>query len=158
MKKIIPLFIILCFALLSAGACSGQKKLSAVSADIPAEAVAAVNLAIEKAPLYAAKKNALLDSLKTVIFNSPRGDIRLESIIKVASIYRQVNTDSAIFYAKMGVNEAAADSPENLRIRSRLSLINALSTAGLFTLATQRLDSLRPMMHDIGVKDRKSVV
>lgn len=152
MKKIIPLFIILCFALLSAGACSGQKKLSAVSADIPAEAVAAVNLAIEKAPLYAAKKNALLDSLKTVIFNSPRGDIRLESIIKVASIYRQVNTDSAIFYAQMGVNEAAADSPENLRIRSRLSLINALSTAGLFTLATQRLDSLRPMMHDIGVK------
>lgn len=111
-----------------------------------------MNLAIEKAPLYAAKKNALLDSLKTVIFNSPRGDIRLESIIKVASIYRQVNTDSAIFYAKMGVNEAAADSPENLRIRSRLSLINALSTAGLFTLATQRLDSLRPMMHDIGVK------
>lgn len=119
---------------------------------IPSAIIADLSRTIRNAHIYTARKNASLDSLKSIMGHTTDSLEKWETIIKLAAQYRQVNTDSAIFYAKMASGIVPADAPRHLWLKGELSMVNALSTAGLFPSAIVRLDSLVPAANDIESK------
>lgn len=92
---------------------------------------------------YQKIKNEKLDSLKKILNDSKSGLRKWELAIELSDQYRQLNADSAIYYATKAVALAPSDTNNAIpKLRGELSLVNALSTAGLFFPANKCLDSI----------------
>ena len=68
--------------------------------------------------------------------------------IEIADSYCQFNADSAIHYGARAVALIPEDTSPQTDTRARLSLINALGTAGLFIPAVKGLDSIGEAVKD----------
>ncbi|MDE5712463.1 MAG: hypothetical protein K2I16_02400 [Muribaculaceae bacterium] len=101
-----------------------------------------LNTTISKASIYQKTKINHIDSLKNLLKAGNMPSRQWEVLIEIADQYRQMNADSSIFYAEKAI-DAVPDDPSGFkRIRSELSLVTALSTAGIFSPAVWRLDSI----------------
>lgn len=118
---------------------------------LPEESLARLNSTIAYAEMYSREKTNALDSMKARLTNTSESD-KWHLLVDLSSQYRQFNTDSAILYARL----AAVNIPQGLsdeqRVRSTLTLANALSTSGLFTPAIQILDSINGSLSSIDAK------
>lgn len=106
------------------------------------EALKRLNTTIAKAPVYQTKKMMQIDSLKNLLKSGNMPSSQWEVLIEIADQYRQLNADSSMYYAEKSVTAAPEDPSGFKRIRSELSLVTALSTAGIFSPAVSRLDSI----------------
>lgn len=122
------------------------------SAVIPGNALSRLNTTIHTSRKYQEAKEAKFDSLKNLLSTTDDPVEKWEHSITLAEQYRQFNADSAIYYANMAQELSDKGAPLPLRLRSRLSLVNALSTAGLFLPAIQGLDTIRHKISDIPEK------
>lgn len=130
---------------------SDNGSLSSVSAPATRQAIAGLNTTIANAPIYQQKKLALFDSIRSLRDTGDR--LRSwEADIALAEAYRQFNADSAIHYGTLAVDGTPENASEEMRTRARLSLANALSTAGLFIPAVKALDSIENSVKGIPAK------
>lgn len=109
---------------------------------IPTEAIRRLNTTIAKAKIYQNEKIRHIDSLKTLLKSGNQPSRQWEVLIEIASQYRQMNADSSMYYAERAVDAAPAEANDLRHLRSELSLVMAVSTAGIFPPAIQRLDSM----------------
>ncbi len=139
-KESLPLLFILLIVASSCSNPSGQS--SSLEAEIPYDVLRRLNATITKAPIYQKKKVEKIDSLKNLLKAGNQPSRQWEVLLKIASLYRQMNADSSIFYAQKSVYAIPADDNGIRLIKSELATIMALSTAGIFPPAIQRLDSI----------------
>lgn len=110
--------------------------------DIPSEALQQLSSTINHASVYQNKKIAHLDSLKSTLKSDTQHGKQWETLIEIASQYRQMNADSSMHYAERALAESQITPDDSRRIRSQLCLVTAVSTAGIFPPAVQTLDSI----------------
>ncbi|MCM1291831.1 MAG: DUF6377 domain-containing protein [Prevotella sp.] len=120
---------------------------------IPYNDLQELNQAISNAPLYTARINSKIDSLRINLYNIPSYDIqhRLDLTLRICDIYRPFNTDSSLNYA-VAAGELLKSAPlsnqslnANYNFRCRLALMNALSTAGIFSSAISIYEEIKQM-------------
>lgn len=134
------------------GAFAGQNDTKKV-ANLPEKEIRDLSYAIKAADTYRADKNreikTLVDSLAYVVDEGRRWNITLN----LARIFRPVNTDSSLYYAQKA-KALAQQLDLDKRQESEIAVINALSTAGLFTDANEKLRALQEteMSDDIKIK------
>ena len=132
------LFLLLC-------SCSGQSLQSKPDFDaLPAGDLESLNATIGKASHYLQHKESLLDSIKLIAYEAKSQTEKWRAYVAVSEGYRQMDVDSALHYASLaqGISHQLPDSVA--RFRADFAFIDALSTAGIFPLALQQLDSLAP--------------
>lgn len=142
--RIIPniIIVIILTFLLSVSCGSGQQSPHNYNTSVPSETLRRLNTTIAKAKTYQEKKKNHIDSLKNLLKSGNMPSHQWEVLIEIADQYRQMNADSSIYYAEKAI-DAVPDDPSGFkRIRSELSLVTALSTAGIFSPAVWRLDSI----------------
>lgn len=143
----------LSFALaLALGACSGQKNNGTKSvANLPEEEIRDLSYAIKAADTYREDKRHLLDSIEDSLTNAPTALRRFELCMRLSFLFRPSDTDSSLFYANRAIAIA-----EKLGIPQRqiaeIALTDALSTAGIFTAATDLFNELGRQAMDPDVK------
>ena len=106
-KESLPLLFILLIVASSCSNPSGQS--SSLEAEIPYDVLRRLNATITKAPIYQKKKVEKIDSLKNLLKAGNQPSRQWEVLLKIASLYRQMNADSSIFYAQKSVYAIPAD-------------------------------------------------
>lgn len=142
--RIIPdIIIIITLSLILSASCgSGQQSPRNRNTSVPSETLKRLNTTIAKAPIYQEKKKNYIDSLKNLLKSGNMPSSQWEVLIDIADQYRQMNADSSMYYAEKAVEAVPEDPSGFKRIISELSLVKALSTAGIFSPAVSRLDSI----------------
>lgn len=118
---------------------------------IPTEEINRLSSIIRDAEVYSARKMSVIDSLKRVA-ESCDGIERWETLTEISSRFRQMNADSAIFYAGEASLALPPDAPESVRIKDKLTYVNALSTSGIFPRALNMLDAIADSLPSIELK------
>ncbi len=127
---------------LTAGLCSCSGPASDVdSGFIATSGIKSLNSTIKEAPSFTTVREREIDSLKTAAA-SQQGAARWEILLDISSRYRQINADSAIYYAREAELTIPDHLSDHLRIKGKLTYANALSTSGMFSPAIHILDSL----------------
>lgn len=135
----IPTIIAFLTALCS---CSSSGRSSDTSGLVDPQALRQLDAAIENADKFRDAKASLLDSLKNLRMQASDEGRRWRLTIDLAGQYRQFNADSAIHYGNLAVAMTPPDADPAVGVKARISLANALSTAGLFIPAIECLDSV----------------
>ena len=132
--RLIPLWTIIILCILSG--CGG-------SPDIPDEELLRLESTMDKTAYYEATTLSKLDSLKRIA-NDMRKPVkkRWETNIDLASSYRVINADSALKYSWEAQRIAGEAGNQEWDIRSRISAVGSMSTAGLFFAAHDELNRL----------------
>lgn len=141
MKPLLTIFITLISILPLAGSASV----------IPDRQLLELDEAIRNAPRYTSAKTAKLDSMRRTLEHIPKSDIvaKTKLTLDIADQYRPYNTDSAVFYSRMAADMAAAHPASADSVNSRMSflceisLLNSLSTAGIFSAANKIYEDLK---------------
>lgn len=107
-------------------------------------ALASLNQAMANAARLQEPRAELLRSLTDSLTSSHSERVRWESAARLASLYRQLNADTAMKYASRAVNNLPHGATGLDSLRARLAYVNAQSTAGLFLSAHMALDSIKP--------------
>lgn len=142
--------IVLC---LSAAGCTNRGGTNHTDTSRQTEdALRRLNSAMSQAPVYQKIKTERFDSLRGILADAVSPEEKLRITIDIAEEYCQFNADSAIHYGSMAASDIPAGISELTATRARLSLINALSTAGLFIPAVKGLDSVEQTASDIPSK------
>lgn len=137
------LFIVACIIAFCSGACdSASDTHREKNSALPAKILKQLNTTISRAASYQEIKIKHIDSLKNLLKSGNMPSSQWEILIEIADQYRQMNADSSIYYAEKAVDAVPEDPSGFKRIRSELSLVTALSTAGIFSPAVWRLDSI----------------
>lgn len=121
-------------------ACSDPTEHSSTNFINPPE-IKILSATIKNANSFASAREKGIDSLK-MIANSQNGIERWETYIDISELYRQMNADSAIYYALEAQRTLSDNMPSTLNTRGLIAYAKALSTSGLFPPAIQILDSL----------------
>lgn len=100
---------------------------------LPTEELKALDAAIKSSATYAADKHRHIDSIAARIPEMRDSAALCNLYISLSDLYRPVDTDSAIKYAQRAL--LLNSLPAHSMIRSRLAMVKALSTAGIFTAA-----------------------
>lgn len=147
---------ILLLALVLAGCTASQANLKQNDkngANLPQKEIRDLSYAIKAADSYREDKlkiiHAAEDSLNTA--TTPEEHFKLS--VRLSDLFRPMNTDSALFYAYKA-RVFARNLGEADRQLGTISLIDALSTAGLFTEANQQMDSIKsmPMTREVKIR------
>ncbi|MCM1152225.1 MAG: DUF6377 domain-containing protein [Muribaculum sp.] len=118
---------------------------------IPAKEIALLKNAIKDSPQYENDMLRRIDSVKTKLRKADTQEQSFNSTLVLSELYRQVNTDSALYYATKALQYASGGTP-SMRQRSRIATVNVLSTAGIFTEATSIFNQLNEEQMDPAVK------
>ena len=126
-------------ALLAVTACSDNHHDS--HADAP-EALRSLNATIARSSHYLKQKEERLDSIKQGGASAATDYELWKAWVLLSESYRQMDVDSAIFYARraQALSSQLHDSVNTLR--ADLASVDALATAGIFPPALHRLDSI----------------
>lgn len=126
-------------ALFIVAACSNRHPDS--HADSP-EAIRNLNMTIARSSQYLKQKEERLDSIKREAAASSSPYDLWKAWVILSESYRQMDVDSAIFYARRAkaLSPLLHDSINTLR--ADLASADALATAGIFPPALQSLDSI----------------
>lgn len=119
-------------------------------ADYPRREIRELANAIKAAPSYREDLRRVLDAMEDSLLNASSDGARCDITLRLARRFRPVNTDSSLFYAYRA--QALAESLDvSYRQRASIAVIDALSTAGLFTEAVGLFAELRdePMSHPV---------
>lgn len=138
--RIAFILTIVCPLLLSGG-CGGDAS-EGDDRILPDKSLERLSTTMKYSEHYQKIKNEKLDSLKTLLKKSNSKLKKWELMIELSDNYRQLNTDSAIYYATEAVGLAPSDTTGASSLRGDFSLVNALGTAGLFSPANRYLDSI----------------
>lgn len=68
---------------------------------------------------------------------------KIETILKISELYNAVNTDSSIYYSYLAKSLAELHPESQYNVKSEIAIINSLSTAGIFSIAVNALDSIK---------------
>ena len=125
--------------LLAVTACSDNHHDS--HADAP-EALRSLNATIARSSHYLKQKEERLDSIKQGGASAATDYELWKAWVLLSESYRQMDVDSAIFYARraQALSSQLHDSVNTLR--ADLASVDALATAGIFPPALHRLDSI----------------
>lgn len=135
--------------------CSDAKTTSGQNEEmLPKEALKSLNLTIKNSSSYFENRDHELDSLKILLCKSGDTLDKWRYNVLISEKYRPMDADSAIVYAAhaLDLSDELPDSVSTLR--GEFAFISALSTAGIFPEALQRLDSIKPYLNS--VKDKTS--
>ena len=110
-------------------------------ANLPQKEIRDLSYAIKGASSYRADMRRQLDTLEDSLQNATTDEQRCRLAIELSLEFRPTNTDSALFYAYRA-RALATDLDVSLRQRSAIAVVDALSTAGLFTEATELFNGL----------------
>ena len=112
-------------------------------AKLPTKELRDLSNTIKAAEIYRKEKQVqiskIVDSLNLAKGNSEKCSLAL----RLATVYRPFNTDSASSYASMAMS-LADNLGSTLQCEARLAKINAYSTAGLFMAAVSLYESINP--------------
>lgn len=143
MKHFFPLAIIALLAVsLGIAYGCGRHSSPTVREDIPADLLQRLNYTISKASSFQESKLHQLDSMKNLLKSGNQPSRQWELLITLATQYRQINADSSISYAERALLESASDLTGVKQIKSKLALVSALATAGIFAPAIDTLSSV----------------
>lgn len=100
-----------------------------------------LNNAMRRSEDYQRLKRRNIDSLKRVMAITPEANFsrRSELALKIANSFRLYNADSAMFYSEMAYRMVEKPGSYEQKLNALLDHNNALSTAGVFTVAQQNL-------------------
>lgn len=143
-------FCAIAFVLLAACAIqscgdASQPKDDSILAD---QAREELNATIANANRYNHAKNSVIDSLRHSLRVVREESARRDIMVKLCTLYRQMNADSAISYGRQAVNGLNPTDTSRTAIHARLAYINALSTAGMFASATQDIPQIKTLCSD----------
>ncbi len=149
------LFIMATWACLTLGACGGSDDNSGRDSQLPRQYLDNLNATISRSSEFLSLKESRLDSIKSVAAASASNREKWNAYVTLSKEYRQMETDSALSYAIAALR--LSDNPEDSipALRAELAYIDALSTAGIFPPAMQKLDSLAAVT--MSVADRISL-
>ena len=125
-------------------ALASQKQNGNFSANLPEKEIRDLSYAIKASDSYWEDKHKVLQAVEDSLFMASTPSEHFHIAVRLAQIFRPLNTDSALYYAQKA-REFAAPIGEPERQLATLSVIDALSTAGLFTEASRQLDSIKAM-------------
>lgn len=152
-RTIVPvvlIFFLLLNLIITAG-CGGRNRNVLSNEDLKM-----LREAIKSAPVYSENKHRTLDSIKhkfRINLKQNRSDAWSEAH-KLSELYRPVNADSSLMYAREGIKIGRTLGDSAKVIISRIDEVGALSVAGLFTAASSRLNSVsnEPMTPDVKIE------
>lgn len=109
--------------------------------EIPHKEIQELSLAIKAAPSYRQDMRKSINLLEDSLSHFRSQEERCELALKLSKRFRSFNTDSSLYYAfhAMGVAEKLDHSYLQ---RTEVAVIDALSTSGLFTEASDRFNTL----------------
>lgn len=124
--------------------------------EIPEEELSRLDKTIKSADLYMRDKNSSLDTLARELAATPATDVlqRWKLCNELAAGYLVMHADSSLYYSEKGISIAREAGLEREEIIGRISRINALSTAGIFTRALEEFKALESVPADTEMKIR----
>lgn len=136
MKLIFPIIIILLFPLLCYS--SGKDK------SMPADEFVNLNRVINQSEKYASEFEAKVGRKKKLLNSRETTEKeRIKLLIDISALYRANMTDSALLYSSLAENAARRCGDEREKLLTSLSMADALASAGFFSDALLKYDSLR---------------
>lgn len=102
-----------------------------------------MSYAIKNAPEFRLRMRERIDLLEDSLCMVASDKERCELNLKISKAFRPNNTDSALFYASQARVIAESLGPQEV-YRGDIGIVDALSTAGLFTDATSLFNTLDP--------------
>lgn len=147
---ILASFIAFCLFISGCGGNSSTARKDA--ALLPAEALESLNTTIKRAGEYQKIKEKRLDSIKATALNPATLSDRWLAYVRLSENYRQMEVDSAIAYADKAIALSPLLKDSVNPLRADLAFVDALSTAGIFPPALQRLDSLKSYLNSTADK------
>lgn len=138
--------------LFSGGCASRDNDSGKGSGLIPEEALTDLDRIISRADSFNQAKTRHLDSLKGRLPHITNATAHWQMLINIAKEYRQMNADSSIIYGRLAMRELPANASGQQRALSMLTLVNALSTAGLFSSASEDIDAIKTHCIDTASK------
>ena len=112
-------------------------------ANLPKKEIRDLSYAIKGADTYRKDKFTLIQAIEDSLKNSGEDASKCQLALHLAEIFRPMNTDSSLFYAhKARVFAENLDNTE--RQLASIAVVDALSTAGLFTEANRQMAMLHP--------------
>lgn len=112
-------------------------------ANIPKKEIRDLSYAIKNASEFRLKMREKLDVMEDSLSNVDSEQQTCDLYLSLSNAFRPINTDSALYYAYRA--KAIAESlPTDYSSLSDIAVINALSTAGLFTEASALFDRIVP--------------
>lgn len=109
---------------------------------LPEEELENLDAAIKDAPRYTEAFDLKLDSIKRSLPGLSDSRTRVNTLLRIARMYRQSKADSALHYANLAIQTAEIEGDAENLYRAKLTLCNALVASGLFSQATLLYDSL----------------
>lgn len=130
-------------ALVGFSACSGRHSKGR-AVELPRQELQRLDRVIKASDLYMHDKTARIDSIKEIYRTLPAKETesRWEYAELLASTYLPVRADSSLHYAETAYLIALEGSLPGEALQSRISRINALSTAGIFVRAVADFESI----------------
>ena len=110
-------------------------------ANLPEKEIRDLSYAIKARHSYQEDLRKVLDSIEDSVSRADNLLDRCEITLFLSQKFRPFNTDSAIFYANRALS-LSEGLDADIRQRASLAVIDAISTAGLFTEATERLEAI----------------
>lgn len=123
-------------------ACSPQKTEEKNNiANLPLQEIRDLSSAIKGASSYREDMRRTIDDMEKNISLTSNDTLRCEAFLALSTKFRPINTDSALFYAYRS-KALAENLGEKFQRRSQIAVIDALSTAGLFTEANDLFNGI----------------
>ena len=113
-------------------------------ANIPKKEIRDLSSAINNARKYRMEKRVRLDLMEDTLASAATDKERCKANLSIARAFRSFNTDSAIYYANRAQWIALQIGESECINESRIAIVDALSTAGLFTEASDVFHSINP--------------
>lgn len=146
MRHLLVLILAAFSLLLLAPQCAEKDNRGPGSTALPHQALDALNATIDSSEIYQERKSREIDSLRRNLLQTQSPAERYAAYLTLSEIYRPMESDSSIVYARkaIGLTSRLPDSISG--IRGELALVNALGTAGIFPRAIALLDSIAPTL------------
>ena len=135
-------------------------KNESVNVEMPVQELKALDKLLNEAIKYDRSKKLQIDSLQTLLKKTEKNDYkkRWELAQLIGNQFKVFSADSALKYYQQALNIAQDIKNDSLVLRSRISAINALAAAGIFTKAELMLSEVEgfPMSRDLQIEMLKT--
>lgn len=139
MKRSVYLVILSIVLSILAPSCGGKSDNKS-----PERELDVLNRVMRRSEDYQRLKRRDIDSLKHAMTATPESNFsrRSELALRIADSFRLYNADSAMFYSEMAYRMVEKQGSYEQKLNALLVHNNALSTAGVFTVAQQNLNTI----------------
>lgn len=139
--------IVLCLAVMHQG-----QALTCAAARIPSDELRVLETALDSASVFKNRLEYKLDSLKMLAAKTHGDKERWRILKSIADGYRLLDADSSLRYSVESLNLSRAAGMDREMDLSRISVVDACSSSGLFSMAGRYLDSISPGSLDLSTK------